>query len=160
MTETVQPERSPQDQLDEFLEKYLNLLDAYERARKDLSQNLSSGFISLAQANFSSSGPRIGQDLYDDRTQASRRVAISDSLQISVTSESLAKEEQSDAKVVDPIKWFGMMTPPALKSSQASFVRAVESSIPNLINLASEIKALEISIGRLQKSLRKSATSR
>lgn len=160
MGEVVQCERSLQDQLDDLLEKYLNLLDAYERARKGLSQNLSSGFIFLAQANFSSSGPRIGRDLYDDRMQASRRVKVADDTKVSVIIESSAKDGQSDAKVVDPIKWFGMMTPPALKASQASFIRVVGDSIPNLINLVSEIKTMEISIGRLQKSLKKSASSR
>jgi hypothetical protein len=77
--------------LDDLLEQYLNLLDQYQTTRQQLSTQLSSvrkivselgvttddqkGYISLAQANFSSTNrARYGQDYYDERMQALRKV--------------------------------------------------------------------------------------
>ena len=60
--------------LDKLLERYLNLLDTFTTLRHDLSQNLSSGFFSLAQAQRSSMlppGQRYGEDMYD-QTHESR----------------------------------------------------------------------------------------
>ena len=76
--------------LDDLLERYLNLLHEYQAQQKDVATGFSSvwqyycldserrclsagqGFLSLAQANFSGpSRTRYGQDLYDDRMQAS-----------------------------------------------------------------------------------------
>ncbi|PYH44937.1 uncharacterized protein BP01DRAFT_357287 [Aspergillus saccharolyticus JOP 1030-1] len=65
--------------LDELLERYLHLLDEHQKLQADLGSRLSSGFISLAQANFTSSpGRRYGADYYDERMKATRRVRLSD----------------------------------------------------------------------------------
>ena len=76
--------------LDDLLERYLKLFHEYQALQKDVAKSFSSvwrysclyserrclragqGFLSLAQANFSSTRrTRYGQDLYDDRMQAS-----------------------------------------------------------------------------------------
>ncbi|GAB1735596.1 hypothetical protein NU219Hw_g4172t1 [Hortaea werneckii] len=65
------------DRLDDLWVKYLNCLDKYQRAQESVQKALSSGFFSLAQANFkSSAGRRYGQDFYDERMKASKRVHI------------------------------------------------------------------------------------
>ncbi|KAF2405223.1 hypothetical protein EJ06DRAFT_468898 [Trichodelitschia bisporula] len=64
-------------ELDHLFEQYLELLDQYQTERIKLSTTLSSGFLSLAQANFSSTlGRRYGQDYYDERMQALRTVYV------------------------------------------------------------------------------------
>ncbi|KAI4145277.1 MAG: hypothetical protein LQ340_006339, partial [Diploschistes diacapsis] len=62
--------------LSDLLERYLHLLDQYTTLRAQLSQDLSSGFLSLAQANFNAPSHvrRYGQDLYDERMRATLRV--------------------------------------------------------------------------------------
>ncbi|KAF1913531.1 hypothetical protein BDU57DRAFT_540941 [Ampelomyces quisqualis] len=63
--------------LDELLEKYLHTLDQYQKTREQLSRQLSSGYMSLAQANFQNrSATHYGQDSYDERMQAARKVVI------------------------------------------------------------------------------------
>lgn len=78
------------EKLDNLLEKYLGLLDDYDKARKQLSSSaasvrtrgpyevipliLNEGFFSIAQANKASSNKRYGSDFYDYRMQASRKV--------------------------------------------------------------------------------------
>ncbi|KAI6907761.1 hypothetical protein KC318_g745 [Hortaea werneckii] len=65
------------DRLDDLWVKYLDCLDQYQRAQESVQKALSSGFFSLAQANFkSSAGRRYGQDFYDERMKASKRVQI------------------------------------------------------------------------------------
>ncbi|EKV16612.1 coiled-coil domain-containing protein 115 [Penicillium digitatum] len=63
--------------LDALLEKYLHLLDRQQKLHANLAEQLSSGFFSLAQANFSSPpGRRYGPDYYDGRMKAMRKISI------------------------------------------------------------------------------------
>lgn len=66
-------------QLDALLESYLELLDIYTTLRAQLSTDFSSGFLSLAQANRSSTlgpGRRYGEEGFDERMKASRILQI------------------------------------------------------------------------------------
>lgn len=80
------------DKLDELWEKYLTLLDEYQKAQKEVQKHMSAvsdshdsgcdnlltmdmiqGFFSITQANFkSATRGRYGSDYYDDRMKASR----------------------------------------------------------------------------------------
>lgn len=83
--------------LDDLLEQYLYTLDAYEKAQQLLTKYLSSvriprmistkriillifgckGYLDLAKANFTNNTrARYGQDYYDERMQASRRMCV------------------------------------------------------------------------------------
>ncbi|KAL2009154.1 hypothetical protein VTN00DRAFT_7348 [Thermoascus crustaceus] len=63
--------------LDVLLERYLQLLDHYEKLQAKLGKQLSLGFFSLAQANyFSSPGRRYGEDYYDERMKATRKISL------------------------------------------------------------------------------------
>lgn len=71
------------------------------------------------------------------------------------SSKKQSKRNGQKSRPDDPIRWFGILVPPALRSAQGSFVRAVESSVPNLVDLAAEMRELEIEIGRTRKAIRK-----
>ncbi|KAF4173945.1 hypothetical protein CNMCM8694_002242 [Aspergillus lentulus] len=63
--------------LDHSLERYLLLLDQHQKLQADLAKKLSSGFFSLAHANYTCPpGRRYGADYYDERMKAIRRMAI------------------------------------------------------------------------------------
>ena len=55
----------------------------------------------------------------------------------------------------DPIKWFGLLVPPALRLTQAYFRGAVGDTIPALVNVDNEMKEVEIEIRRTRKRLGK-----
>lgn len=55
----------------------------------------------------------------------------------------------------DPIRWFGVLVPPTLRSAQSQFIGIVEGPIPQLVTLIKELRALEIEIGRTRKSIKK-----
>jgi hypothetical protein len=71
---------SDQHHIDQHLQRYLVLLDEYAQLRKELSKVQSDIYHNIARANFSGErGLRYGQDQYDERMRASRRVAITSS---------------------------------------------------------------------------------
>lgn len=85
--QTPEPESAPaitettisdlEDRLDELWENYLTLLDGYTKAQDEIKQHLNSGFLSLAKAQSSAPlGRRYGQDWYDDRMKAEKRVHV------------------------------------------------------------------------------------
>jgi coiled-coil domain-containing protein 115 len=65
------------DDIDALLERYLHLLHEYTTARAELN-NLQAGiYQNLARANFAAErGMRFGQDHYDERMQASRKLEV------------------------------------------------------------------------------------
>ena len=67
-----------ENRLDELWESYLSLLDDYTKAQDEIKKHLNSGFLSLAKAQSSAPlGRRYGQDWYDERMKAQRRVHVS-----------------------------------------------------------------------------------
>jgi hypothetical protein len=65
------------------------------------------------------------------------------------------KKEKAESKSADPIRWFGILVPPALRLAQSHFISAVEGPVPQVANLARELRAMEIKIGRARKAIRK-----
>ncbi|KAL8784543.1 MAG: hypothetical protein Q9213_003891 [Squamulea squamosa] len=178
------------EDLDDLLERYLDLVHRYDSLHQSMAKDLASGYFSLAQANFSNHNRiRFGQDFYDDRMQASTTFYISPSMDETVddadierspqdtiyvttvqttskgpetkqtaTDEDSRKpqtERSSISSVSDPLKWFGILVPPTLRASQASFRKVVIETIPVLANLSKEMKSMEIEIRRTRKKIRK-----
>lgn len=55
--------------------------------------------------------------------------------------------------ISDPIKWYGILVPPSLRSAQQSFTKAVESSLPELASVMAEMQTAEKEISRLRREL-------
>ena len=65
------------------------------------------------------------------------------------------EKHPAEAAGVDPLRMFGILVPPALRSAQASFREAVDGPVVRLAALTGELRALEREIGRTRKSIRK-----
>ncbi|KAL4885040.1 hypothetical protein BJY04DRAFT_158553 [Aspergillus karnatakaensis] len=220
--------------LDSILEKYLHLLDKHQRLQGELAAKLSSGFISLAHANYTCPpGRRYGADYYDERMKATRRVILQSSsatdarkynassrglpqtgmqsgqifsfasasdvgeeewpsasgipeslpeplthepsqvadekgssMEATAVTQSSGFEMKPEAdtetkresvrkkkRTLDPIRWYGILVPPSLRSAQKSFTEAVEASIPELASTVTEMRVAEKEILRLRKEL-------
>ena len=62
---------------------------------------------------------------------------------------------RTSKKTKDPLRWFGILVPPALRAAQQTFASAVEGSIPQLATIARELRNQEIEIGRVRKQIKK-----
>ncbi|KAF2741575.1 hypothetical protein EJ04DRAFT_507343 [Polyplosphaeria fusca] len=55
----------------------------------------------------------------------------------------------------DPLRWFGILVPPALRQAQSAFASAVEGPIPEIATLAKDLRRQEVDIARLRKLIKK-----
>lgn len=66
------------------------------------------------------------------------------------------KETGKEAtKSTNPLHWFGILVPPALRTAQFTFISTVEGPIPQLACLTRDLRNQEIEIGRLRKQIKK-----
>jgi hypothetical protein len=63
--------------------------------------------------------------------------------------------ETESKKSTDPLRWFGILVPPALRSAQSTFITAVEGPVPQLVTVARRLRNQEIEIGRVRKQIKK-----
>jgi hypothetical protein len=66
------------------------------------------------------------------------------------------EEDKKASRLVDPLRWFGVLVPPALRTAQSEFICAMEDSIPRLASVGRDLRGQEIEIGRLRKQIKKS----
>ena len=79
-----------------------------------------------------------------------------DSVTAPGTSEALLEEKGKTSGLPrDPLNWFGILVPPALRASQSSFKSAVIDIIPALASTTNEMKKLEIRVRQTRKKLKK-----
>jgi hypothetical protein len=55
----------------------------------------------------------------------------------------------------DPLKWFGILIPQALRSSQASFSAALQEGLSDAVNSAKSMRRTEAVIRKLRKEIRR-----
>ncbi|KAK8124785.1 uncharacterized protein PG998_000544 [Apiospora kogelbergensis] len=163
--------------VDHLLEQYLHLLHEYTRLRAELNKLQAGIYQNLARANFAAErGLRYGQDQYDDRMRASRRVVVAPLPLLDTNREQKEEEEDevkedetepiaSSAKEMkepksepttmkknkDPLRWFGLITPMPLRQAQAQSVQAVEDIVPKLVSINAEMTQVEIEVRRARK---------
>jgi len=169
--------------------------------------------MSLAQANFNSqSRVRFGQDFYDDRMKAIRKMCVwteqQDSFSANLGNRDITEEQEGEiarfdvktelpppkasdpeesteaeetipsstlpnteetrkekgnketekatqTRYRDPIHWFGILVPQALRSSQEAFTKVVEEDVSPILHLDAQLKQLEIEIRRTRKHIAK-----
>jgi hypothetical protein len=162
------------DDVDGLLEHYLGLLDEYTKLRSTLTGLQTSIYQSIARANFSAEhGIRYGQDMYDERMQRFRSLAIRHSedgaprfevichgaenhdAQAKENEDTDGTAEEKDKERIqkpgDPLKWFGILTPMALRHAQSQSIRAVEQIIPKLVSVDAAMADVEIRVRRARK---------
>lgn len=163
-----------QDQIDSLLQRYLGLLDEYTELRAQLSTLMAGAYQDVARANFSAErGMRYGESHYDQRMRATRRLSVREGEAgeptfATVPNPEAAEEdwveagpEQSrgedevekpkQAACKDPLRWFGLFVPTALRTAQSQSVEVVERVIPRLVSVNAEMLAIEIQVRRARK---------
>lgn len=128
---------------------------------------------------------RYGQDHYDDRMQASARVSISQStssfsaLEPKAQGSALSSDDNYEVDTAneltsmddtrppsedkeagsnmarDPLDWYGILVPPALRTTQRNFKDAVANLVPALASISKEMREVEIEVRRARKRIQK-----
>lgn len=65
------------------------------------------------------------------------------------------KASSGSVKPLDPLRWFGILVPPALRTAQATFITAVEGPVARVATLAMDLRCQEVEIGRVRKQIKK-----
>jgi hypothetical protein len=65
------------------------------------------------------------------------------------------EEDKKSEKSTDPLRWFGILVPPALRTAQTTFVGAVEGPVAQLATIAKDMKTQKIEIERVKKQIKK-----
>ena len=59
--------------------------------------------------------------------------------------------EKTKTAPKDPLRMFGLLTPPSLRLAQAESIKSVEEVVPRLVSIDAEMKEVEIRIRRARK---------
>ncbi|ATY63630.1 hypothetical protein A9K55_008494 [Cordyceps militaris] len=145
--------------IDGLLERYLVLVDQYAALSASLSAAQQRTFHALARARFTvDRGGGVGRDQYDERMQASRRVVVSRPAAAPPTFAVTA--EGRNAAGNNPLRWFGVLVPQALRDAQSEAVRTVEDILPRLASVQAEMAQVEIEVRRARKRRAKAISNR
>ncbi|KAI1313630.1 hypothetical protein F5Y03DRAFT_389929 [Xylaria venustula] len=121
-----------QDHIDGLLERYLHLLHDYTTLREELTALQTGMYQNIARANFAAErGLRFGQDYYDDRMQASRRLAIS-------------YDNQRQDHGQEPSERQNGQTPGVLGGTVASFAIIGPASVRAAASTAEEVSGASV----------------
>ncbi|KAI1427045.1 hypothetical protein F5Y12DRAFT_226896 [Xylaria sp. FL1777] len=130
-----------EDHIDSLLERYLHLLHEYTCLREELTALQTGMYQDLARANFAAErGMRFGQDYYDDRMQASRRLAISYNSQETAQDKgqdpSSSQDRRNPVVFGSPVTSFTITSPAAVRAAAATKAGDSEANVeapdPNL----------------------------
>ncbi|KAF3912726.1 hypothetical protein ABW21_db0209341 [Orbilia brochopaga] len=144
-----------EDHLDALILSYLSLFDTYQALQADVSKHFSSDDATIGDVKI----PAQQSGLRNRKAKATTIIPTSTSTS-TTTSEKLStdaqateseKAEKQDDKVPtvnrkDPIRWFGILSPPSLKLAQREFIE----TLPNLAALCSLLREIETQEGEVR----------
>ncbi|THY44475.1 hypothetical protein D6C97_08915 [Aureobasidium pullulans] len=70
-------------------------------------------------------------------------------------SKTTSHQDEAQKKTRDPLHWYGILVPPALRASQKSFISAVESPLIEAANSAQALRLVAVEIRKLRKDIKK-----
>ena len=65
----------------------------------------------------------------------------------------IEKPKSTNKRSTNPLGWFGILVPTALRRAQTSFRLAVSEEIPGLVNLTQEMQELEAMVVALRREI-------
>jgi len=70
-------------------------------------------------------------------------------------SKTTSDQDKAQKKPLDPLHWYGILVPPALRASQNSFISAVESPLIEAASSAQALRLVAVEIRKLRKDIKK-----
>lgn len=92
----------------------------------------------------------------DESAEATTATTTTQTDSTNTAEEKQKEDKEKDGKKTrkrssNPLHWFGLLAPPALRTAQAMSVQAVEQVIPRLVSVNAEMEHVEIEIRRARK---------
>jgi len=111
-------------------------------------------FFDLAHANrdkSASGGQRIGESGFDQRMQALRRIQLDVEADDVFMLQNWSKDdEEGEGKLIDPVRWYGLLASQSLKDAQGRFVKVLEEGV-EVVNVMAKLRTSELNILELRK---------
>ncbi|KAI4209470.1 MAG: hypothetical protein LQ351_007601 [Letrouitia transgressa] len=161
--------------LDKLLQTYLSKLDQYQSLQQALQKELSSvwqyhGLCMYStestkshSSSISGAPPEINSQCITNTVDEREHTVSQPYAPGDVDSPDSPKYEKLKSPSIegepkrfqDPLRWFGILVPPALRQSQGTFKSIVTLIIPALVNSKNDLTQLEIDIRRTRKKIKK-----
>jgi hypothetical protein len=93
---------------------------------------------------------------WKDSTEGTQSADLPEATEAKEAAETKEAPATESKEPRNPLRWFGILVPPALRSAQSSFLSAIEGPVPELATIITDLRRQEIEIGRLRKQIRKS----
>ena len=117
----------------------------------DSSVDSSVSAFSITTATYCSRSPLPEEGKSDRASLPSLDVAGDD--EDEKTSSKAVLDGKAVAPASDPLKWFGILVPPALRSAQKSFKGAVVDIVPALASVVHEMRAVEAEVRKTRERI-------
>jgi len=92
----------------------------------------------------------------DKKSESAEQAQARENHQEPSSSDGTASSRSKQSSLVkDPLKWFGILVPPTLRTAQSQFIAAVQGPLPQLATTLKEMRRMESEIGRLRKTIKK-----
>lgn len=119
----------------------------------DSSVDASMSAFSVIKATHSTRSP-LPEEEKSDRKASSRLHVADDLVEGEITSSKAIAHGKAVAPPSNPLKWFGILIPPALRSAQTSFKGAVVDAVPGLASVVHEMRAVEYEVRQTRERIR------
>ena len=111
------------------------------------SSNLSHPCFSVIESGVKDSAKVLVNDVVGDDDELNTTAGISEAI--------VDEKGKASSLPRDPLNWFGILVPPALRASRSNFQSAVIDIIPALASTTNDMKEVEIEVRRARKWLKK-----
>eukprot|EP00045_Choanoeca_perplexa_P000371 m.13935 g.13935 ORF g.13935 m.13935 type:complete len:156 (-) comp10249_c0_seq1:51-518(-) len=138
------------DKIDAALVAYMEEYEQYQSLQVQLQKQMSEGYLCLAQARKTAGVIGISQLQYPSEMAANTTVScLCDQQQVDVSRTTLGEDR---SKAGNPLRWFGVLAPNALRTAQTTFKQATDISA-RLVESKLRLQACEMAYHTLRRQL-------
>lgn len=97
--------------------------------------------------------PPPDDDSKDENENTTQTVDSSDLPEQAEINKSRKPKQPKKFRSSDPITWYGILVPPALRSAQKSFTEAVDDHVAELASVIVEMRAMENEVEKVRRQV-------
>ena len=130
------------------------MLEAYIQAAEQLRRTISSS-ASSPSPTFKVTASLATQEEGHDRSTTADQKISPETEESDFHGNEIKTASKTKGSSRDPLRWFGILVPPALRASQEAFTHAVVEVIPTIASVSEELRIVEDEIRSKRRELGK-----